>query len=201
MNEKLLRLIILIFTVVLHLAIILFLAFDVDQTFYGSSESAGIMRLLDLEELPPPPPPEPEPLPPEPEIPVVEDIAEVMIETKVEPLQTVVAAGTLLTGDDQFLMQSNVETVPRFDERLLMSEIIYPPIAQRAGIEGRVVLELFVDNTGLVRRVIILFEEPKDRGFGESAVNAFTDRQGIPATVKGEPVSCRFRYPVMFRVR
>jgi len=194
MNEKLVRLIIIIFTAGLHLAVIFLLVFDTDKVYQELSEDAKVMRLLDLEELPPPPSPDPE-------IPVVEEIAEIIIETDVEPVQTVVAAGTLTFNTDDFLPAHRVASTPVFDEETIASEIIYPPIALRSGIEGRVILDLFVDRFGIVQRVTILREEPEDRGFGEAAIRVFTGRKGRPATANGEPVSCRFRYPVTFRIK
>jgi protein TonB len=82
-----------------------------------------------------------------------------------------------------------------------MKDLVYPPIALRSGIEGRVILELFVDRTGAVQKIVILQENPLDRGFGEAAVRAFTDRKGVPAYANGEPVSARYRYPVTFKLK
>ncbi|MCL2175229.1 MAG: energy transducer TonB [Treponema sp.] len=195
MNEKFVRLIIIIITAGIHLAVIFFLVFDTEKIYYETSEDAKVMRLLDLEEHPPPPPPEPE-------IPVVEEIAEIIIETDTEPVQTVVGAGTLTFNIDDFLPAHRVATTPVFDDDIIASEIIYPPIALRSGIEGRVILDLFVDRSGTVQRITILREEPEGRGFGEAAIRVFTGRKGKPAvTAAGEPVSCRYRYPVTFRIK
>jgi len=194
MNEKLNRLIIVIFTAALHLVIIFFLVFDTDRYNQEAMENARVMKVTDLAELPPPEP--------DPEIPQVEEIAEIMIETDIPPVQTVVAAGTLnLQSFDNYLQMHQVSIRPQFDEDAVMAELIYPPIALRSGIEGRVILELFVDRAGYVQRITILREEPEGRGFGEAAVRAFTGRRGTPAYANGEPVSCRYRYPVSFRIR
>jgi len=197
MNEKLLRLIVILVTALLHVLVIFFLVFDTQVFFQDIPEDARVMRLIDMEEYVPPPPP-----PPDPEIPRVEEIAETMIETDTAPVQVVVAAGTIITPvSDEFLPAHLVSSTPQFDEDVIASEIFYPPIALRSGIEGRVILDLFVDRNGMVQRITILREEPEGRGFGEAAVRVFTGRQGIPATADGVPVSCRFRYPVVFRIR
>lgn len=196
MNEKLIRLIILIITAAVHIVIIFFLVFDTNILVQQSSEHARVMKLIDMEELPPPPPAA------DPEIPQVEEIAEIMVETDFVPAQEVVAAGTLhIQQEENFLPMHLVSTQPIFDEAALTADLVYPPIALRSGIEGRVILDLFVDRTGTVQRVTILREEPEGRGFGEAAVRAFMGRKGIPATANGVPVSCRFRYPVTFRIR
>jgi len=197
MNEKLLRLVILIITAAIHLIVIFFLVFDTQMFSQDSLENARIMKLIDVEEFIPPPPD------PDPEIPQVEEIAEIMIETDFVPPQIVVAAGTITTPapSEDFLPAHLVATTPVFDEEAIAREIVYPPIALRSGVEGRVILDLFVDRTGTVQRVTILREDPEGRGFGEAAVRVFMGRKGTPAMSNDGPVSCRFRYPVTFRIR
>jgi protein TonB len=94
-----------------------------------------------------------------------------------------------------------VSVAPKFEERLISSALIYPPIALRSGIEGRVILELFIDRTGTVQRITILQETPPDRGFGEAAIKAFSGLRCTPAFANGEAVSVRYRYPVSFRIK
>jgi protein TonB len=94
-----------------------------------------------------------------------------------------------------------VSQPPRFDEKEIIAALVYPPIALRSEIEGRVILELFVDRNGLVQRVTILQETPPGRGFGDAAVKVFQGRRGVPGRANGKPVSVRYRYPVSFRIR
>ena len=207
MNNKLIKPLIFLFTAVLHVVIILFMVFDTEKKISEEFENARVMKLTDLDEAPPPPPP-----PEEEVIPQVEAIAETMIETDIPPVQTVVAAGTLTTPstvtvatieplEEEYFPMHRLSSPPQFDANAIAADLIYPPIALRSGIEGRVNLELFVDRTGAVQRIIILREEPEGRGFGEAAVRAFTGKKGTPATANDEPVSARFRYPVTFRIR
>jgi protein TonB len=201
MNEKLLRFGVIFFAVSLHIAAILFLVFETQRAAGEMEESARLMKVTDLAEIRPPPPS------PDPEIPQVEEIAEIMIETDTPPVQEVVAAGTLYVQQyvpqpqEVYLPMHQVSIPPVFDESALVADLVYPPIALRSGIEGRVILELFVDSTGTVQRVIILREEPEGRGFGEAAVRVFMGRRGTPAFANGIAVSSRYRYPVTFRLR
>jgi protein TonB len=94
-----------------------------------------------------------------------------------------------------------VSETPRFNEGDLAAAIVYPPIAKRSGIEGRVILELFIDQNGMVQQIRVMREEPPDRGFAEAAVKAFTGRSCVPARANGRPVSCRYRYPVTFKLK
>ena len=101
---------------------------------------------------------------------------------------------------DDYLPINSVSP-PQFDERQFASGLIYPAIALRSGIEGRVILELFVDNEGQVQEVRIFQENPLDRGFGKAAANAFLGIKGEPARANGKAVSVRYRYPVSFSIR
>ncbi|MDR0624816.1 MAG: energy transducer TonB, partial [Treponema sp.] len=104
------------------------------------------------------------------------------------------------TGED-YLPIHRVSIPPKFDEQAISRATVYPPIALRSGIEGRVILELFIDRTGQVQRITILQETPPGRGFGEAAVRAFEGQRCSPAEANGLPVSVRYRYPVSFRIR
>jgi len=187
-NEKIIRYSIFVFAAVLHV-LVLFFVFKTNRIIQEAPENARVMKLTDIQEAPPP----------EPEIPQVEAIAEKMIETDVAPVQQVLAAGVFLT--ETYLAMNQVSVPPKFDSGLVMKALVYPPIALRSGIEGKVILELFVDRTGMVQKIVILKEDPPDRGFGEAAEKAFTDRKGVPAYANGEPVSARYRYPVTFKLK
>ncbi|MCL2410982.1 MAG: energy transducer TonB [Treponema sp.] len=207
MNEKSVRLTILIFVILLHFTIIYFVAFETNPAAIQTAENARIIRLIDFEELlPPPPTPPPQtppPAPPAEEIqPPIEfhEIAETIIEVDVAETVT---SGTITnpTESYEFLPSHLVSTIPFFDREAIAREIVFPPIALRFRIEGLVILDLFVDYTGIVQRVLIHSEEPEGRGFGEAAVRVFLGRQGTPATVNGVPVSARFRHPVRFQIQ
>ena len=213
LNERLLRLILFTVVAAIHIALLFFVVFDVRIEIQAPPEIARVMRVTDLSEAPPPPPPPPqEPPPVQTDVPMVEAIAETMVEVEVVPDQVIVAPGTLVTpGEvaevvivsewDDYLPIHRVSEPPRFDEREIMASLVYPPIAQRSGIEGRVILELFVDRNGVIQQIRILQETPQDRGFGEAAIRAFTGKRGTPAYADGEPVATRYRYPVSFRIR
>ena len=245
MNETNLRFTVVFIAVMLHLAIIIFVVFDIDTFIPHKPQESRTIILLDLDELlpepsavepQPQPQPRPQPAPqpviepqiqpifqaiPQPvpqeesEIPLVEEIAEIMIEADPVPEQEIVAAGTLrgepvdvvyatapAESEEVYVSQGVVSVLPSFDDTSLTADLVYPLIAQRSGIEGRVILELFVDRTGTVQRVTILLEDPQARGFGDAAVNLFMGRQGTPAyDSNGQAVSCRFRRVVQFRLR
>ncbi|MDR1587455.1 MAG: energy transducer TonB [Treponema sp.] len=196
-NEKKIRFFLFVGVAIAHGLLISFLAFRINAAPQETVESARVMKLTDIEEEIPPPPPPPQE---KEEIPLVESIAEIMIETDAPPPQNVAAAGVILPTRpaEEYLPMHQVSQPPRFEEREILDALVYPPIARRSGIEGRVILELFIDRSGLVQRITILQEAPPGRGFGEAAVKAFQGRRGAPARANGEPVSVRYRYPVRF---
>ncbi|MDR1047544.1 MAG: energy transducer TonB [Treponema sp.] len=216
------RFLLFIIVAALHGFLIFFLVFRLNAVQPVAQENAQVMKLADIEEfeeLPPapPPPPPPQLLQPAPDN-AVESIAENIIETEEEPDQTVLPPGTLTgfasepltgppgrsSGEEDYLPMHKISVPPKLlNERDIAATLrsLYPPIALRSGIEGRVILELFVNMNGEVKRIEILQETPKDRGFAEAAMKVFGDAKCSPAQANGEPVSVRWRYPVSFRIR
>lgn len=214
---------------VLHLLLILFFTATVKNTAALPEQPLTVMKLMDFEEevpppLPSPPPPspdpepEPEPLPPLPVNDVestLEAIAETMIETDDAPEVQAAAPGTAIasptpvqaagsgsiSGDGEYLPMNAISVPPVFSEKEILAALVYPPISLRAGIEGRVYLELFVDRQGVVQKVAIVRETPPNRGFGEAAAEAFRGLKGKPAELNGAPAAVRYRYPVRFTPR
>jgi len=199
MNEKKLRFSVFFIAVFLHLIVIFFFVFNTEKMVQEETEIARVMKLTDFTEIPPVRPVPP--VPPKPENTQVEDIAENMIETDIPPVQSVETVPAAVISNDVYLPMHLVSVLPQFDERSIISDIVYPQIALRSGINGRVILELLVDHTGTVQRAVIVREEPQDRGFGEAAVKVFLGRKGTPAIANGEYVSCRFRYPITFTAK
>ncbi|MDR1108084.1 MAG: energy transducer TonB [Spirochaetaceae bacterium] len=102
---------------------------------------------------------------------------------------------------ETYVPQEVVTKRPEFSERDIRRNLIYPPLAKRAKIEGRVVLEFLIDRKGEIQRITVLEETPPGRGFGEAAVRAFRDQRCVPAEVNNVPVAVRYRYPVEFRMQ
>ena len=199
------RLLIFLTVALIHVVLIFFLTFNLKIEYQAPGENARMMKLTDFSEIEPEPPPPPPPPPEEIQIPMVESIAETMIETEIVPDQIVVAPGTIITTAaptwDDYLPAHKVSVSPKFNEKDIYADLVYPPIALRSGFTGSVIVELFVDRNGQIQRVLIMKEDPENRGFGEAAVKAFTGKRGVPAYANGEPVSARYRYPVRFTIK
>jgi protein TonB len=201
-----LRALVFIAAAALHGVLIFCLAFNIRAAPQTVIETADVMKLADLAEERP----SPRPLPPPPSAGspqnAVEAIAEHLEETETAPPDAVApgtapvsrAAGVPRAAGEEFLPMHRVEKRPVFNEDEIARSVIYPPIAKRSGIEGRVILELFIDREGWVRQASVLREEPPGRGFGEAAARAFQGIRCVPARANGENVSARLRYPVSF---
>ncbi|MDR2467857.1 MAG: energy transducer TonB [Spirochaetaceae bacterium] len=181
----------------IHLAAIFGIAVTVDTVLEAPPERADVIKLVDVNEAPPPPPDT------SVQQNITEAVAENLVETEVVP-DLVAAAPTAISAlpADEYVSQSKISKMPRFDEKEILAKLVYPSIAQRSGIDqGRVILELFVNKQGVVTRINILREEPEGRGFGEAAVKAFSGAQAVPAEANGQITAVRIRYPVRFQLR
>ena len=89
------------------------------------------------------------------------------------------------------------DTVPvLLNENELSSKVNYPAPAQRAGVEGHVVIRLVVDETGKVVRPQVV----KGIGFGcdEEVLRVLADARFKPATFNKEDVKAWFMYSLVF---
>jgi TonB family protein len=78
-------------------------------------------------------------------------------------------------------------------------EAPYPPEAETAKLEGKVLLEVDISPTGDVTRAEVI--EPGGHGFDEAAVAAVRQFHFIPAELDGKPAAVRIRYLYDFVLR
>lgn len=74
----------------------------------------------------------------------------------------------------------------------------YPREAKRAGVEGRVLVEIEVDEPGNVARTTVIGESPKL--LADAAVGALSQWKFRPHTYRGVPVKVRLRQPITFKL-
>jgi protein TonB len=75
----------------------------------------------------------------------------------------------------------------------------YPPAAQRAGIEGSVVVSAVVTETGVIGPLTVVRASPRGLGFEDEALRFVRTRRYRPATKQGVPVRVRMEMLVEFR--
>ncbi len=81
----------------------------------------------------------------------------------------------------------------------IQSRIVYPEIAKRAGVQGRVFVKAYVDENGKVNKVELI------RGIGagcdEAAMAAVQDTKFKPGKQRGKPVKVQVTVPVLFKLQ
>jgi len=82
----------------------------------------------------------------------------------------------------------------------IQKNVVYPEIAQEAGIEGTVIVQAFVDKRGKVQDCVILKGVP-NTGLDEAAVKAIKMTRFIPAMQRDRKVGVYISIPVIFKLR
>ncbi len=128
----------------------------------------------------PEPEPEPEPLPPD---------AIALIGTPAPP--PVGATGPLIAG------------VAGVSNPVLIDKIqpIYPELARKAGIQGKVFLQAIVGRDGAVKDVTVLSTTAPNLGFEQAAMDAVRKWKYKPGEQNGRPVDVYFNVAVDFTIQ
>ncbi len=181
--------IIFLFVALIHVSVLALVRFSVPENAATDDSEYEIFKLVDVEEYVPPPP--------APDKTVVYNqptAAEQVITTENEIIEIENREPAI-----DYVPQHKISVIPDIPAREVLDRIVYPPMALRQEIEGVVYLELFIDQSGMVRKIQVL----KDPGYGfaDAAVAALTGLRCKPAYANGEPVAVRFRYPVRFTVQ
>ena len=116
------------------------------------------------------------------------------------------------SSDSTQTMKFNISSTPnvefvKYDEApepvggfaALQKHVVYPEIARKAGIEGRVIINVLVNKSGQVDSVTVL-KSLGESGCDQAAINAVKAVQWRPAQYKGEPVSVWVGMPVIFKL-
>ena len=95
-----------------------------------------------------------------------------------------------------------VKFIPYDDPPQPLSSIrpVYPEIAQEAGIEGTVVVQVFVDKKGRVKDTLVLKGIP-NTGLDEAAVTAIKKTRFRPAKQRERAVGVWISIPLNFRLK
>ncbi len=97
----------------------------------------------------------------------------------------------------------DVEQQPQFNGNVnswLAANLRYPPVAAENGIEGRVIVQFVVEEDGSIHDATVVrgVEAALDRE-ALRVVNSMPN--WIPARQNGEVVSCKYTFPVVFRLQ
>lgn len=101
--------------------------------------------------------------------------------------------GYVISDDGFYIGTFGDQNGPRFTKRV---QPVYPLFARRAGREGRVVLQLSIDEEGKLVNIEVVVSA--GNGFDDSAVKAIRRSSFSPAMVNGSPIRSRTELPVRF---
>jgi TonB family protein len=100
------------------------------------------------------------------------------------------------------------EYLPQADEFVAFEELpvaislatpAYPAMAQKAQIEGTVIVKVLVDKAGNVRDALIVKESGANAGFEEAALESAKKGKWKPAIQNKQPVAVWVSYPIKFQ--
>jgi TonB family protein len=77
---------------------------------------------------------------------------------------------------------------------------VYPEMARKSRVDGTVVLQATIQTNGNIDQLSVLKEDPKEFGFGESAMEAVRQWRYEPAFKDGEPVAVYMMIHVKFKL-
>ncbi len=80
---------------------------------------------------------------------------------------------------------------------IVKKEPVYPALALKAGMEGKVWVKIWVDKSGMPREVVVLKSDAEI--FNHSALEAAMQFRFTPASIKGMPVDVWVSVPFRFR--
>lgn len=152
----------------------------------------------------PPPPPKP-PIPIEaPSSDVLEDIE--IGDTEIDITEQIEAPPPPPKEDKKIVEEEPVYfvAVEEMPEPIggiteIQKKIIYPEIAKRAGVEGKVYVLAFVDESGTVTDVKLI--KGIGAGCDEAAMDAVRKTKFKPGKQRGKPVKVQVSIPVVFKLQ
>lgn len=81
----------------------------------------------------------------------------------------------------------------------IQSKIVYPEIARRAGVQGRVFVKAFVDEAGNVFKTQLI--KGIGAGCDEAALAAVQQTKFKPGKQRGKPVKVQVSIPILFKIQ
>jgi protein TonB len=93
----------------------------------------------------------------------------------------------------------SVEKEPYIDLTELQKKVVYPEIARRAGIEGKVNIRVLVGKNGKPKKYII--ESTDSELLNSAAATAVMNSVFTPAILGNQPIDCWVSIPINFRMK
>jgi len=157
------------------------------------------VEITKQETAPPPPPKPPIPI----EAPSDDELEDIEIEdTEIDLEEEVAAPPPPMEEEDDIPVEFfvAVEEMPQPIGGIqgIQKKIIYPEIAKRAGVQGRVYVKAFVDEAGNVQKAEVI--KGIGAGCDEAAVDAVMKTRFQPGKQRGKPVRVQVSIPILFKL-
>jgi TonB family protein len=85
--------------------------------------------------------------------------------------------------------------------QITMVQPIYPELAQRAGLERKIIVRALIDKDGTVKKAVVANPDPSDVGFETAAIEAALQSTWRPAINNGQPLAVWITYVVAFKLK
>ena len=170
----------------------------------GPQELVNVEDVVNTkQESAPPPPPKP-PIPIEaPAEDVLEDVeieaTEIDMEEDVAPPPPPPEVEQEDEGEPVFFVAVEEMPEPIGGIEGIQKRIVYPEIAKRAGVQGRVYVKAYVDERGDVFKVELL--KGIGAGCDEAALEAVKETKFQPGKQRGKPVKVQVSIPILFKLQ
>lgn len=176
----------------------------------GEAQFEGTQELFTVEDIQhtkqenrPPPPPKP-PIPIEaPSDDVLEDIeigdTEIDINEEMEAPPPPPKEEKKVEEEPTYFVAVEEMPEPVGGIKAIQEKIVYPEIAKRAGVEGKVYILAFVDESGSVTKAQVL--KGIGAGCDEAALDAVLKTKFKPGKQRGKPVKVQVSIPVIFKLQ
>lgn len=92
-----------------------------------------------------------------------------------------------------------VEKEPQVEIADIQKRVVYPEVARRAGIEGKVVVRVLVDGNGRVKKAVV--QSSESHMLDAAAIDAIKKTVFTPAIQNGKPVICWVSIPIQFSLK
>jgi TonB family protein len=102
-------------------------------------------------------------------------------------------------NEGEFLVSAEEMPEPIGGMKAIQEKIVYPEIAKRAGIEGKVHVQAFINEEGNVVSAKIL--KGVGAGCDEVALDAVKQTKFNPGTQNGKPIKVQVTIPIVFKLQ
>lgn len=158
------------------------------------------VEITKQETAPPPPPKPPIPI----EAPSDDELEDIEIEdTEIDMEEEIAAPPPPVEEEEEEVSVDFFVAVEEMPNPIggiaaIQQKIIYPEIAKRAGVQGRVYVKAFVDESGVVRKAEVI--KGIGAGCDEAAVDAVLKTKFTPGRQRGQAVKVQVSIPILFKL-